>query len=724
MQYPHLFEAEPKLNIGRDKEVVMKDPFINDILKVGGKKKNEKISIQELKDLEKASKSNYKNSLTDFLKSKGYDTEKELSSDDPKEPNATWGEFWNYETKQHEEKTKQYREQEAASKNGQPIVPQIVLDFYAENNKAEDLQAFLASTPGGESIDRISYLFEYTEQILTNEDNKSLRFRISGVVDVTLNKQEQEKWLDDAIKYLKIFADVEDVNSIYTSEILKQNSLLGVMFMLKAAGLGRGEVVMSYIIKDTAVSGGGESFELKVGGIKYEIKEYVVSGDCNQNIEKCATKSELGAIRLGTGGKVTRFEFWENIQESIRVAKKIARKHKKDLEEIVGDYFYKVWMKVIDDENQDGIATGVNGGELPKGKMMTLKMFYVLAHAFSEEKSDGDAEQYTTAILKGPNAKPETVLIEPITVDELNPGKTLEVKSSEDLTEMMTDLRAIPYIRDPENLTKDLDNAPVQYFEHEGLDAFIVFRRSGVFIAHAEDFKVSTISQAAMTLIEKKLAEDKEDKDLAKRSYEAWKKSIEDAKKDNPEAYKEILKMTKVEDFIMGELEKDVIVATKKKAEQKDRERDRERERRKNMTEEEKELERQKDRDRRAKMTPEEKEKQRKREKERRDAKKKTSKNESFYPSLFNNINERNILIGGKGDNTNPKDVNQRELKLGRKVEAEHSKNPKIRKEIALDHLTEDPEYYTKLDDAGLVDENLNTKKIFRRPLNDKYVVK
>ena len=42
-------------------------------------------------------------------------------------------------------------------------------------------------------------------------------------------------------------------------------------------------------------------------------------------------------------------------------------------------------------------------------------------------------------------------------------------------------------------------------------------------------------------------------------------------------------------------------------------------------------------------------------------------------------------------------DVSQNELKSGINVEAEHIKNQEIQKEIALDHLAEDPKYYTKL---------------------------
>ena len=39
------------------------------------------------------------------------------------------------------------------------------------------------------------------------------------------------------------------------------------------------------------------------------------------------------------------------------------------------------------------------------------------------------------------------------------------------------------------------------------------------------------------------------------------------------------------------------------------------------------------------------------------------------------------------------------------KVELEHTKDSKVAEEIALDHLTEDPHYYSKLKTSGLADE-------------------
>jgi len=68
---------------------------------------------------------------------------------------------------------------------------------------------------------------------------------------------------------------------------------------------------------------------------------------------------------------------------------------------------------------------------------------------------------------------------------------------------------------------------------------------------------------------------------------------------------------------------------------------------------------------------------------------------ESFV-GLF--LNERKDMIpGGKGDKLDEKDVDPEQLRMGIGVELEHTKNKALAKEIALDHLAEDPRYYTMM---------------------------
>ena len=60
-------------------------------------------------------------------------------------------------------------------------------------------------------------------------------------------------------------------------------------------------------------------------------------------------------------------------------------------------------------------------------------------------------------------------------------------------------------------------------------------------------------------------------------------------------------------------------------------------------------------------------------------------------------IKDTEKLKGGKGDNRPDSDFIQKDLEDGIKVEMEHTKDHQVAKEIAKDHLSEDPNYYKKL---------------------------
>lgn len=70
-------------------------------------------------------------------------------------------------------------------------------------------------------------------------------------------------------------------------------------------------------------------------------------------------------------------------------------------------------------------------------------------------------------------------------------------------------------------------------------------------------------------------------------------------------------------------------------------------------------------------------------------------------------LTEINQIKGGKADKMSVKDIADKfgvtvsqinkELAMGKKVEHEHTKNVAKAMEIAMDHLTEFPDYYTRL---------------------------
>ncbi len=54
-------------------------------------------------------------------------------------------------------------------------------------------------------------------------------------------------------------------------------------------------------------------------------------------------------------------------------------------------------------------------------------------------------------------------------------------------------------------------------------------------------------------------------------------------------------------------------------------------------------------------------------------------------------------IPGGLADKSKSEDFDKEQLDAGTKIEMEHTKDQKVAQEIAMDHLTEDPDYYKKL---------------------------
>jgi len=72
---------------------------------------------------------------------------------------------------------------------------------------------------------------------------------------------------------------------------------------------------------------------------------------------------------------------------------------------------------------------------------------------------------------------------------------------------------------------------------------------------------------------------------------------------------------------------------------------------------------------------------------------------------MINNLTKNIELSGGVGDTTPTEKVDPNQLSIGIQIEMEHTNDVAIAQEIAMDHLTDDSEYYTKLVKAGLAKE-------------------
>ena len=59
-------------------------------------------------------------------------------------------------------------------------------------------------------------------------------------------------------------------------------------------------------------------------------------------------------------------------------------------------------------------------------------------------------------------------------------------------------------------------------------------------------------------------------------------------------------------------------------------------------------------------------------------------------------------LLKGRAQGLGPADFDSKQISVGIKHEMEHTPDPAVAQQIAMDHLAEDADYYRKLERAGL----------------------
>lgn len=284
----------------------------------------------------------------------------------------------------------------------------------------------------------------------------------------------------------------EFFDKLYTMKSVKQVSAsdyargIGAdLFVAEPKGLGRGELFIAWLIKDAQISGGGESFDVQYGNEKYEVKEY--------------SKDKSSSIRLGTKGKITRFEFWKEIVDTVRRIDKLmgssAGKTKFDFAKYFGAEYANVCTTIM------SLQSKWLGGEMGYEDFKILQNFYDMSYTI-ETKVDKDL--ITNVILRGPDAKPQEISIEPIhSKDTENTQITItKTTSDQSYTYVLTELRRLKYVRDPKALMADINNTVSK--EIIGKVPFVVFRPDG---PHIEtDFKFDRISQGSIKIIETRLS--------------------------------------------------------------------------------------------------------------------------------------------------------------------------------------------------------------------------
>ena len=280
---------------------------------------------------------------------------------------------------------------------------------------------------------------------------------------------------------------------LYSADTISENTIESVnfktgvarqLFHLKPDGMGKGEIYLSALVRGTQAQGGGKSFDLVANGQKYEVKDY------------SNPKKKSSSIRLGTKGNVTRFKFWDEITMTLRRLDQLRGidRPKFDLNKLLPEPLLES-IAYLDSRREF-----ILGGNLNLKDRYWIDQFYTEAH-----KLNSEIQGYTNVILRGPNAEPIEMSIEPITDAG---GDTFVIRritdESQNLMYINTELRRLKYVRDPYQLARDMQSA-VDAIIGDDI-TYIVFRTDRVNVTR--DFRYAVTDAGKIRIIEKDVTPD------------------------------------------------------------------------------------------------------------------------------------------------------------------------------------------------------------------------
>lgn len=285
----------------------------------------------------------------------------------------------------------------------------------------------------------------------------------------------------DSIELANSLYSLKSPNELKISMYSNKSSVLGRLFdCIPSRGLGRGEPMIAWTIKGSQIQGGSESFDVLVGKDKYEVKDYSGQGNA--------------AILAGVRSKVSNFEFWKELVDTLRRLDKLtgfSTRSKFD----VSLYFTPELVASINALlNRQHV---ILSGECNLSDLTNFRNFYQQA-----SQIQNFMHGYTNVILRGPNVKP----IE-LSIDLLDPadvsGDTITfhiAKADQTDTYVLSELKRLKYVRNPKDLDNDMQKAVDQI--HAGL-TYIVFRKDAINVT--TDFVPTAISISSLKFVERSI---------------------------------------------------------------------------------------------------------------------------------------------------------------------------------------------------------------------------
>lgn len=285
----------------------------------------------------------------------------------------------------------------------------------------------------------------------------------------------------ESIELANALYSLKSPSELKVSMYSNKSSLYGRLFdCIPSRGLGRGEPLIAWLIKDSSIQGGTESFDVLIGKDKYEVKDYSGQGNA--------------AILAGVKSKVSNFEFWRELVDTLRRLDKLTG-YSGGSKFDINLYFDANLVSIIN--NLLSRQNVILSGECNLNDLKLFRDFYENASKI-ENKMHG----YTNVILRGPNVKPIELSIDLLDPSQVT-GDTITfhvAKSDQTATYILSELKRLKYVRNPKDLDADMQKAVDQI--HAGL-TYIVFRKDAINIT--TDFIPTAISISSLKFVERSI---------------------------------------------------------------------------------------------------------------------------------------------------------------------------------------------------------------------------
>jgi hypothetical protein len=289
--------------------------------------------------------------------------------------------------------------------------------------------------------------------------------------------------LEESTQFAALLYSQTAVSEQFLNKLNFKTGLVNRLFEIRPPGLGKGEVLLTALIQNSNIQGGTVAYDLNVNGGKYEVKDY------------SNPKKPNASIRLGTKGTVTRFRYWDEITATFQRLSQLRGidSPKFDLDKLLPEPLLEAIRYL--DRRRDVILAG-NLGMKDKSY---LDMFYREAN-----KLQSEIKGYTNVILRGPNAVPVEMSIEPI---EDASGEAFIIRpvrdESQNLTYVSAELRRLRYVRNPSLLEQDMAAAVESII---GDVTFIVFRPNRINVT--QDLRYAATDAGKIRIVEKTITPD------------------------------------------------------------------------------------------------------------------------------------------------------------------------------------------------------------------------